>query len=118
LTIFTVQFSNLAKLEVDLPVSDQLAHLVHRSRSSLERITAVNQRQRPHDRRKVQRPVKRRVTTADDNNVFATEVLDTAHRIENRRVLILLDAFDRWALRLERTAAGSNHHNLGVEDFI
>ena len=67
------------------------------------------------DRLQVERPVERGIAAADDHEIVAAEILHAAHRIEDALALIGLDAGDRRALRLERAAAGGDHHDLGLE---
>src|SRR5579863_3709186 len=69
------------------------------------------------DRSEVERPVKSAVAAADDQNSLAAERLHLAHRIMDRSAFIGLDARNRRALGLERTAAGGDDDDLALENF-
>ena len=80
-----------------------------------EFVAAMDEGDAAGDRMEVQRPVERRVAAADDQHPAAAEVLHLAHRIEDARALVGLDAGSRRALGLERAAAGGDHHHLGLD---
>ena len=63
----------------------------------------------------VERPVQRGIAAADDQQILVAELLHLAHRVEHRGAFIGLDARHRRPLRLERSAAGGNHHHLALE---
>ena len=75
----------------------------------------MDERQALGQRLQIERPVERRIAAADDHQVLVAELLHLAHRIEDRCALIRLDARNRRTLRLERTAAGRDHHDLAEE---
>ena len=110
---------HLADLEVEifpsLPCAFILLTLSGAARNSSRRCTSVTLL---GDRLQVERPVERRIAAADDHQVVAAEILHAAHRVEDRLALIGLDARDRRPLRLERAAAGGDHHDLGHEHLV
>ena len=56
-----------------------------------------------------------RVAAADDQQFLVAELLHLAHGVEHRGAFIGLDARHRRPLRLERAAAGGDHHDLALE---
>ncbi len=77
----------------------------------------MHQRHAFGDRLQVECPVERRIAAADDDEIVAAEFLHAPHRIKDALAFIVLDARDGRALGLKRTAAGGDHHHLGLEHF-
>ena len=67
------------------------------------------------DRREVERPVERAVAAADNQNALVAKLIHLAHGIMQRLALVGLDARNGRLLRLERTAAGGDDHDLALE---
>jgi hypothetical protein len=63
----------------------------------------------------VQRPVQRRVATADDHQVLAGELRRALDAVEQLRVVELLEAVDLQRARLERAHAAGDEDRLGQE---
>ena len=112
LTALAFQSAHLAERQLDLSGLDQRAHLVDAVGRGAEIVTAVEQRQAFRQRLQIERPVERRVATADDEQVVVAIVLHAAHGIEDRLALVGLDARDRRPLGLERATARRDHDHL------
>src|SRR5207342_3980403 len=82
-----------------------------------EVVAPVHQSEALGDRLQIERPVERRVAAADDQQPLAAEVLHLAHGVEDRLLLVGLDAVDRRALGLERAAAGRHHDAFALENL-
>ena len=95
-----------------LPASTSALQLVDAVRRGAELVAPMNQRHALRQRLQVERPVEGRIAAADDKQVVAAVILHATHRIEDRGALIVLDARHRRPLRLERSAAGGDHHHL------
>ena len=65
--------------------------------------------------REIERPIQRAVATTDDENALVAERLHLAHRVEHRLAFVGLDAGDGRTLGLERSAAGGDDDDLGLE---
>ena len=98
-----------------LPSLDQRHHLVDAVGRGAELVAPVQQREVRGERREIERPVERAVAAADDQDLLAAERLHLAHGVVHRLAFIGLDAGHRRALRLERAAAGRDHHDLALE---
>jgi hypothetical protein len=78
-------------------------------------VAPVQQRHALGNRMQIERPVKRTIAAADDEQILVAEMFHLAHGIEHRRALIGLDARHRRTLGLERSAARGDHHHLALE---
>src|SRR5262249_39110015 len=78
-------------------------------------VAPVHQGEVAGNRCKIEGPVERRVTTADDEQALVAERLHLAYRVKHRRAFIGLDTGHRGALRLKRAAARCHHDELGLE---
>ena len=75
----------------------------------------MNEREPARQRRQVERPIERAVAATDNENALVAERFHPAHRVMHGLAFIRLDAGDRRPLRLERSAARGNDHDLGFE---
>ena len=75
----------------------------------------MQQRERLRHRLKIQSPVERAIATADDEHITPTEILHLPHRVEDRLVLVSLDARQWRTLRGERAAACGDDHDFALE---
>jgi len=73
----------LTEHEIDLSLADQRHHLVDAVGCGAKLAAAMQKREMSCDRRKVERPVQRGVTTANDQEALVAKRLELTNRIED-----------------------------------
>src|SRR5450631_746286 len=78
-------------------------------------VAPVDQGQMLGDRLQIESPIERRIAAAHDHHMFAAKILDPAHRVMDGFSFIVVDAGDRWFLRLERASPRRHDNGLAFE---
>src|SRR5260370_3508605 len=68
------------------------------------------------DRLKVENPVERGVSAADNKQPFVAKRFHLSNSIYDTVPFVVLDADNRRSLRLKRSSTGSNNDGLGIDD--